>query len=55
MHFVIILLAALAFFLYLTAGVAKDPGKRKFFYLYLLIDIWLSGVFIYLLINAVFD
>jgi len=52
MQFVIILLAVLAFFLYLTAGVAKDPDKRKFFYLYLLIDLWLGSVFIYLLVSA---
>ncbi len=55
MQFVIILLAALAFFLYLTLGVAKDPNKKKFFYLYLLIDIWLGGVFIYLLVSALLN
>ena len=53
MHFVIVLLAILAFFLYLTLGVAKDPEKRKFFYLYLLVDIWLGSIFIYLLISAI--
>jgi F0F1-type ATP synthase membrane subunit c/vacuolar-type H+-ATPase subunit K len=52
MHFVIILLAVLALFLYLTLGVAKNPDKKKFFYLYLLIDIWLSAVFVYLLVSA---
>jgi len=52
LHFVIILLAVLAGFLYLTLGVAKDPEKKKFFYLYLLIDIWLGGVFVYLLVTA---
>jgi len=52
MQFVIILLAVLALFLYLTLGAAKDPGKKKFFYLYLLIDIWLASVFIYLLVTA---
>jgi hypothetical protein len=55
MYFVIILLAALAFFLYLTLGVAKDPNKSKFFYLYLLIDIWLGCVFVYLLVSALLD
>ena len=53
MHFVIILLTVLALFLYLTLDAAKDPEKKKFFYLYLLIDIWLGSVFIYLLISAV--
>jgi hypothetical protein len=55
MIFVIVLLAVMAFFLYLTLGVAKDPQKKKFFYLYLLIDIWLASVFIYLLISAFSD
>jgi len=55
MIFVIILLAVLAFFLYLTLGVAKDPQKKNFFYLYLLIDIWLTSVFVYLLISAFSD
>ncbi len=55
MHFVIILLAALALFLYLTLGVARDPNKKKFFYLYLLIDIWLGCVFAYLLVSALLD
>ncbi len=52
MHLLIILLAVLAGFLYLTLGVAKDPDKKKFFYLYLLIDIWLGSVFVYLLVTA---
>ncbi|MCH7880774.1 MAG: hypothetical protein IIB69_04185 [Proteobacteria bacterium] len=55
MLFVIALLAALAFFLFLTLGVAKDPQKRKYFYLYLLVDIWLTSVFIYLIYEAVID
>jgi hypothetical protein len=53
MHLVIILLAALAFFVYLTLGARRDPGKRKLFYLFVLIDLWLSAVFLYLLITAV--
>ena len=53
MQFVIILLAVLALFLYLTLGAAKVPEKKKFFYLYLLIDIWLGSVFVYLLVSAV--
>lgn len=53
MHLVIILLAALAFFIYLTLGVRDDPEKRKLFYLFVVIDLWLSAVFLYLLITAV--
>jgi hypothetical protein len=55
MHFVILLLAALTFFLYLTLGVAKDPEKRKFFVVYLLVDTWLTIVFVYLLVTALSD
>lgn len=55
MQFVIALLAALGFFLFLTLGVAKNPEKRKYFYLYLLVDIWLAGVFIYLIYEALID
>ncbi|MEE8364851.1 MAG: hypothetical protein V3R76_03615 [Gammaproteobacteria bacterium] len=55
MLFTIALLAALAFFLFLTLGVAKDPQKRNYFYLYLLVDIWLTSVFIYLIYQAVID
>ncbi len=55
MQFVIVLLAALALFLYLTLGAARDPNKKKFFYLYLLIDIWLSCVFAYLLVTALLN
>ena len=53
MHLVIVLLAALAFFIYLTLGVRRDPEKRKFFYLFVLIDLWLSAVFLYLVVTAV--
>jgi len=53
MHLVIILLAALAFFIYLTLSVRGDPDKRKLFYLFVVIDLWLSAVFLYLLVTAV--
>jgi hypothetical protein len=53
MHLVIILLAALAFFIYLTLGVRGDPERRKLFYLFVVIDLWLSAVFLYLLVSAV--
>ncbi len=53
MHLVIVLLAALTFFVYLTLGVRRNPDKRKMFFLLVLIDLWLSGVFLYLLVTAV--
>ena len=55
MHLVILLLAALALFVFLTLKARRDPEKRKLFVLYVLIDLWLSGVFIYLLVSAVLD
>jgi bacteriorhodopsin len=55
MHLVILLLAALAFFVYLTLDARRDPEKRKLYYLYLLIDLWLGAVFVYLLVSAVLD
>ena len=53
MHLVILLLAALAFFIYLTLGVRDDPERRKLLVLYVVIDLWLSAVFLYLLVTAV--
>jgi hypothetical protein len=52
MHLVILLLGALSFFIYLTLGVRHDPERRKLLVLYVLIDLWLSAVFLYLLISA---
>jgi hypothetical protein len=52
MHLVIVLLAALSFFMYLTLGVRNDPERRKLLVLYVLIDLWLSAVFLYFLISA---
>ncbi|MBT8435570.1 MAG: hypothetical protein KJN95_12930 [Gammaproteobacteria bacterium] len=55
MHLVIVLLAALAFFIYLTLEVRGDPERRKLFFLYLVIDLWLGAVFLYLLVTALID
>ncbi len=55
MHLVIILLAVLTLFLYLTLATRRDPEKRMLFYLFVLIDLWLGSVFLYLLISAVLD
>ena len=55
MHLVILLLAVIALFLYLTLGARKDPEKRYFYYLYLIIDLWLSIVFAYLVVSAILD
>lgn len=52
MHLVILLLAALAFFIFLTLGVRGDPERRKLFVLYVVIDLWLAAVFLYLVITA---
>ncbi len=55
MHLVIILLAVLTFFVYLTIAARRDPEKRMLFYLFVLIDLWLGSVFLYLLVSAVLD
>ena len=55
MPLVIILLAAIAFFLYLAMNARKDPDNRKLFYLFLGIVIWLTAVFGFLLVTAIFD
>ncbi|MCP4767290.1 MAG: hypothetical protein GY875_13565 [Gammaproteobacteria bacterium] len=52
MHLVVLLLAALAFFIFLTLGARGNPEKRKLFFLYVLVDLWLSAVFLYLLVTA---
>ena len=52
MHLVVLLLAALAFFIYLTLGVRGDPETRKLFFLFVVVDLWLSAVFLYLLVTA---
>ena len=55
MHLVILLLASLAFFIFLTLGVWRDPEKRMLLILFVLIDLWLASVFFYLLVSAVVD
>ena len=55
MHLVVLLLAALTFFIFLTLGVRGDPEKRKLFFLYVLVDLWLSAVFLYLLVTALMN
>jgi hypothetical protein len=52
MHLVIVLLAALAFFIFLTLGARGDPERRRLFVLYVVVDLWLAAVFLYLLITA---
>lgn len=55
MHLVILLLAFLSFFVYLTLATRRDPEKRNLFYLFVLLDLWLAAVFLYLLVSAVLD
>jgi hypothetical protein len=55
MHLVIVLLAALAFFIFLTLGARGDPERRKLFVLYVIVDLWLAAVFLYLLITALLN
>ncbi len=55
MHLVILLLAALTLFIYLTLGVRGNPERRKLFVLYVVIDLWLASVFLYLLVTALIN
>ena len=55
MHLVILLLGALALFVFLTLDARSDPEKRKLYYLYIIIDLWLGSVFLYLLITALIN
>jgi hypothetical protein len=53
MHLVIALLATLTFFIFLTLQARKKPERKMQMVLFLVIDIWLSTVFLYLLYEAV--
>ncbi|MFT5505485.1 MAG: hypothetical protein ACI845_003398 [Gammaproteobacteria bacterium] len=53
MHLVIALLATLTFFIYLTLQARKNPERKMQMILFLVIDIWLSAVFLYLLFEAI--
>ncbi|MDH3389013.1 MAG: hypothetical protein OEN02_14030 [Gammaproteobacteria bacterium] len=55
MQLVILLLAFLALFLYLTLDARRDPEKRKLYYLFIVVDLWLAAVFLYLLVSAILD
>ncbi len=55
MHLIVALLGVLAIFLYLTLGAVGKPEKRYYLYLYILIDIWLSSVFLYLVVTAILN
>lgn len=53
MPLIVILLAVLVFFLYLTLQARRNPLRRKQFYLYLLVDLWLGGVFVFLVLTGI--
>ncbi len=53
MPLIMLVMAALALFLFLTLGARKDPDRRKQFYLYVAIDIWLGGVLVFLLVTGI--
>ncbi len=53
MHLIIALLAVLVFFLHLTLQARRNPERRKQFYLYLLIDLWLGAVFVFLILTGI--
>ena len=53
MPLIMLVMAALAIFLFLTLGVRGDPDKRKQFFLYVAVDLWLSSVLVYLLTTGI--
>lgn len=55
MHLVILLLGLLTLGIYATLSFRSDPEKRSLFYLFVLIDLWLAAVFVYLVVSAVLD
>lgn len=55
MHFLILLLLGLSFFLYLTFKLYRQPDARRYLAFVLIIDIWLGAVLVYLLYSAAFD
>jgi|GEM_PF-3442898 len=55
MHFLILLLLALAFFLHLSFKLWKKPGAGRYLVILGIIDAWLVIVLGYLLYSAVFD
>jgi heme/copper-type cytochrome/quinol oxidase subunit 4 len=55
MPLVIILLGAIALFLYLAMNARRNKEDRKLFYLFSAIVVWLTVVFGFLLVTAVLD
>ena len=55
MHFLILLLFALALFLYFTFKLLRRPEARRYLILLLIVDTWLMIVLGYLLYSALFD
>lgn len=55
MHFLILLLFALTFFLYFTFKLLRNREARRYLIILLIIDTWLSIVLVYLLYSAAFD
>ena len=52
---IILLLAGFGIFLYLAMGYRRDPERQKQFYLFSALTLWFAGVFLYLIIAAIFD
>ena len=55
MLFLILLLLALSFFLYITLRLWRQPGMWRYVVLLLIIDGWLGIVLFYLFYSALFD
>ncbi len=55
MHFLLGLLSALALLLYATVRLWRRPQYRLYLTLLLILDLWVSGVLLYLIVAALFD
>jgi nucleoside recognition membrane protein YjiH len=55
MPFLILLLLALGFFLFITLRLWRRPGMWRYVVLLLIVDGWLGIVLFYLLYSALFD
>jgi hypothetical protein len=55
MHFLLALILGLALLLYATLRLWRKPHYRIFLAMLLILDLWVGGVLLYLIVSALFD
>lgn len=55
MHFLLGLILALALLLYATVRLWCRPQYRLYLAMLLILDLWVGGVLLYLIVSALFD